>query len=511
MTSFKSHMMSGAALVALVSSTGAYADVTPEQVWSDWQAYMAASGYTLTATEARSGDELAITNIVMVTEIPEEDVSITLNMAEMTLTDNGNGTVSIGLPETLPLSVLVEAEGEDPVNVAASYTTKDWSGVVSGDPDNILYTYSAALLGLAIDEITVDQVTLPMSTIGKAEMSVANIAGSSTSKSGALYEIAQKITAGAVSYVVDATDPDGAEGRLILQGSADSMDTAVVAALPADGDMNDMGAMLKQGFAVDATLSFTGGSMDVNFNDTGEIFQLKSNSDTSDFGVAMNEDGLSYAISSTAQDISVAGTDIPFPVELSAQENGLSLQMPVSARDELQPFGMDVTLADFVMSDLLWGLVDPTGQLPRDPATVAVALSGTAKLLVDIMDPMAVAQSSVGGAQPGELHSLDVTGLTVRAAGAELLGDGAFTFDNSDLTTFDGLPAPTGKLNLALAGGNGLLDKLVAMGLIPDQEASGVRMMMGLFAVPGSEPDTLTSTIEVQGNGQIFANGQRIQ
>ena len=511
MASLKSPALTGAALAALLSSTAAYADVTPEQVWADWKAYMAASGYTMTASEARVGDALQVTDIVMVTEIPEEDVSLTLTMSEMTLTDNGNGTVSIGLPETLPFGVLVEAPGEAPVNVTASYTTKDWSGVASGDPDNLLFTYSASELGLAIDEITVDQVTLPMSTIGKAEFTMANIAGSSTSKSGALYEVAQKITTGVVSYIIDATDPDGAEGRLIFQGSADSMDTALMAALPADGDMNDMSAMLKQGFAVDATLSFTGSTMDVNFNDTGEIFQLKSNSDSSEFGVAMNEDGLNYAISSTAQDISVAGTDIPFPVELSAAENGISLQMPVSAREELQPFGMDVTLAEFVMSDLLWGLVDPTGQLPRDPATVAVALSGTAQLLVDIMDPMAMAQSSVGGAQPGELHSLDVKGLTVRAAGAELLGDGAFTFDNSDLTTFDGLPAPTGKLNLSLAGGNGLLDKLVAMGLIPDQEASGVRMMMGLFAVPGSEPDTLTSTIEVQGNGQIFANGQRIQ
>jgi hypothetical protein len=62
-----------------------------------------------------------------------------------------------------------------------------------------------------------------------------------------------------------------------------------------------------------------------------------------------------------------------------------------------------------------------------------------------------------------------------------------------------------------LRGGNALLDTLVSMGLVPEQEAAGARMMMGLFAVAGAEPDTLNSTIEVQGNGQIFANGQRIQ
>ncbi len=511
MTSLNSTALRSAALVTLLSTTATFADVTSEQVWADWQAYMGASGYSLSATETRNGDALDVTDIVMVTEIPEEDVKVTLTMGQMSLVDNGNGTVSIELPETLPVGVLVEAAGEDPVNVVASYTTKDWSGIVSGDPDDIIYTYSAAEIGLAIDELTFDEVTVPMSAIGKVEMKIANLAASSKSKSGALYEIAQKITTGPLSYIVDATDPDGAEGRLIVQGGAASLDSAVLAALPADGDMNDMAGMLAKGFSVDGEMTFSGGSMDINFNDDGEIFQWKSTSASSAFGVGMNVDGLNYSLSSTAQDISMAGTDIPFPIEVSAQENGVSLQMPVTARDDLQPFGMDVTLADFVMSDLLWGLVDPTGQLPRDPATVAVALSGTAKLLVDLMDPMAMAQAGSGGEQPGELHSLDVKGLTVRAAGAELLGEGAFTFDNSDLTTFDGLPAPTGKLNLSLAGGNGLLDKLVAMGLIPDQEASGVRMMMGLFAVPGSAPDTLTSTIEVQGNGQIFANGQRIQ
>lgn len=511
MTSLNSPATRSAALALLLSSTAAFAEVTSDEVWNDWKAYMAASGYEMSGTETRSGDDLTITDIVMVTEIPEEDMKVTLTMAEMTLTDNGNGTVSIGFPAALPLGVRVEAPGEDPVDVSATYATTDWSSVVSGTPDELSYTYSAAEVGLSIDEITVDQVTLAMSAIGKAEMTIADLAGSSQSKSGALYEVAQKITTGAISYIVDATDPDGAEGRLILQGGADAMDTSALLALPEDGDMNDMSAMLKDGFSVEGNLSFTGGTIDVNFNDTGEIFQMKSNSESSELGVTMNADGLGYALSAKGQDISMAGTEIPIPIELSAQENGFSLQMPVSARDEVQPFGLDVTLADFVMSDLIWSLLDPTGQLPRDAATLSVALAGTAKLLVDVMDPMAMAQMGAGGAQPGELHSLDVSNLKVSAAGAELLGDGAFTFDNSDLTTFDGLPAPTGKLNLSLAGGNGLLDKLVAMGLIPDQDASGVRMMMGLFAVPGSAPDTLSSTIEVQGNGQIFANGQRIQ
>ena len=54
---------------------------------------------------------------------------------------------------------------------------------------------------------------------------------------------------------------------------------------------------------------------------------------------------------------------------------------------------------------------------------------------------------------------------------AELTAQGNFTFDNSDLTTFAGIPAPTGKIDVKATGVNALLDTLVAMGLVPQDQA----------------------------------------
>ena len=101
--------------------------------------------------------------------------------------------------------------------------------------------------------------------------------------------------------------------------------------------------------------------------------------------------------------------------------------------------------------------------------------------------------------------------LVVDAAGARLEGQGDVTFDNTDQTTFPGMPKPVGAVDLSLVGGNGLLDKLVGMGMLPEEQAMGARMMMGLFAVPGTEPDTLSSKIEFTEDGQVLANGQRIK
>jgi hypothetical protein len=111
---------------------------------------------------------------------------------------------------------------------------------------------------------------------------------------------------------------------------------------------------------------------------------------------------------------------------------------------------------------------------------------------------------------PGELNALDLTQLQLKLAGAQVDGKGALTFDNTDLTTFQGVPAPTGQIDVTLTGINALLDTLVAMGLIPEDQVMGARMMLAMFAKPGETPDTLVSTIEFKDKG-LYANGQRLQ
>jgi len=125
---------------------------------------------------------------------------------------------------------------------------------------------------------------------------------------------------------------------------------------------------------------------------------------------------------------------------------------------------------------------------------------------VDLLDETAM-NSDI---PPGTLQSLDIAALQLTVGGAEFTGNGALTFDNTDLTTFDGMPVPTGKINLKLVGGNGLLDTLIALGIIPEDQAMTGRMMMGMFARPGDGPDTLTSTLEFKDKG-FFANGMQLQ
>jgi hypothetical protein len=172
---------------------------------------------------------------------------------------------------------------------------------------------------------------------------------------------------------------------------------------------------------------------------------------------------------------------------------------------------MGLTLSDFTMSEALWSIFDPAAQLPRDPATVALDLTGKARVLFDFLDPAVAASLEQSGEAPVELNALTINKLLVSLVGTSLSGSGAFTFDNSDLATFDGIPRPAGQIDLKLVGANALLDKLIAMGFVADEEAMGARMMMGMLAVPGEDPDTLNSKLEINNQGHVLANGQRIK
>jgi hypothetical protein len=272
-----------------------------------------------------------------------------------------------------------------------------------------------------------------------------------------------------------------------------------------------MAVNLANGFAFDGTLKTGASTSSFNIQAEGDIVTGTTASGGSDFAMAMDKGGMRLDGIATGIDYAIQGSEIPFPLNIKAAELGLGFDMPISASDTPEDFGLRLRLGDLAVDDMIWMLIDPTGGLPHDPATLIVDLAGKANWLVDIMDPANAALLEGGEDTPAELHALTLKELQVKLAGAELTGSGDFTFDNSDLETFDGVPAPDGALELKLTGGNTLLDKLIAMGLVPAEEATGIRMMMALFAQKGDGEDTLTSRIEVKPDGQVTANGQRLQ
>ena len=507
MAQFKSAACSAAAISIFMTGSAAYADVTAQQVWDDWKEYMVGFGYELQARESISGNTLVVDDLVMNVVLPEEEGSMTMSLGQFQFTDIGDGTVSMSIPAELPLKFSIKPVEGETVDALIDYNTSGYSVVISGEPEDMTYNYSVAKMDIALSELLVDGTPVDL-ILGS--MSVSDLVGSSNMKIGNLRSTTQRMTTGPVTFKADFTDPEG-PGRMQIDGNYSSMGFAGGGTIPSSMDPNNVAEMLNSGFAFEGGFEFGSGGSEFTFTEEDQTLEGSTSTGGGTLDIGMDTNGLNYAGQASDYRIQMIGGELPFPIEMAMQKAAFNLLMPVTGSEEEQDFAFGLTLGDFTMSELLWTIFDSGAQLPRDPATVALDLTGKVKLMVDLLDPGSMEAVERGEAEPGELTELDIKGLTVSLAGAKLTGEGGFTFDNSDKVTFDGMPAPTGEIDFKLEGGNGLLDKLVAMGLLPEDQAMGARMMMGLFAVPGPGEDTLNSKIEVTGDGQVKANGQRLR
>jgi hypothetical protein len=226
---------------------------------------------------------------------------------------------------------------------------------------------------------------------------------------------------------------------------------------------------------------------------------------------AMDSDALRYDVQATDQAFTLSGPEMPLPLDVRMAESAFRVTAPIAKAEDPQDMAFGLTLRGFEMSDLLWNVFDPGAALPRDPATIAMDITGQVTPFFNLFDPEQMAMLEATGGTPIELNALTLNDLTIDAAGAKLGGSGSFTFDNDDLQTFGGFPRPNGEINVTLDGANSLIDKLIAMGLLTNEDAMGARMMMSMFAVPGQGPDSLKSTLTINDQGHVLANGMRIQ
>jgi uncharacterized protein DUF2125 len=488
------------ALPVTLASTPLWADLTPAEVWGDWRQYMQSMGYQVEASEAFDGADLTVSDVTLKMDMAEEGGDFSLSLGTLRFEPEGDGAVNIRMPNVMP--------EDEPVSMVLNYAQTAPVMRASGSAEALQYDYAAdsislTLAGLKVGEESYTEEEAKFTLTGSGVSSRTEMTGTDTRR----YDQSGRI--GSLQYDVVMKTPED-PARVAVKGGVDQVVFDGSGALPMIDAGADVAAMMREGLTFEGSFTAGAGHTDMQVSDpeNGE-FQLVSSSTGAKLGVAMGPQGLSYNGGQQDIEVSVTAADMPFPIQFSMAESAFNLKMPVMKSEEPQDFAFGVKLDSFKMSDMIWGIFDPTGQLPRDPATLVVDLSGKAKLLFELMDPEVTA--TMGDEAPGEIHELNVNEVTLDVAGAEFDATGAITFDNEDMQTVPGMPKPVGALDLSLIGGVALLDKLVTMGLIPQEQALGARMMMGLFTVPGEGEDSLTSRIEFTEEGGILANGQQIK
>ena len=478
------------------------ADVTAQEVWTDWQDLLARYGAEITTTgQTQSGGTLTVSGLAAAFSIEGGDMS--LNIGDISFAEQGDGTVLVTMPDTMPFDMSFTDPDGKTGKVGFTMGQPGGTLIASGGPDNMRYDFDYPTMTLG--DFTIEGDDLPPDAPLEIDMVASGITGFMAMQAGDVRSYESESTVASIAMSVSFEDPS--EGSGSFGFSMSDLTQAVRGAFP-DIDMNMSAAELATaGLSQTGTGTYGPSTFEFTANGPDGVMEMATAAESGTIDINFGMDGLNYGGVTNGITMTVGGSAMPFPMPLTfaMQKSEGRIIMPMVPNPETeQDFGIVMSFEGLEIDKILWNMFDPAEQLPRDPATLIIDLGGSVLLTEDFTSPEYA--ENMDAAPPGTIESLDINAIELKLAGAELTGEGDFAFNN-DM----GMPVPSGTASLMLKGGNTLLDTLVGMGLLPEDQAMGARMMLGLFARPGDGPDTLVSTIEVNEDGSILANGQRIK
>ncbi len=482
--------------LALAAASPAFAEATAADLWAEWQAQAGLTGQTISADVTPTENGLALRNFTTLTQ--QEEFSARGVMEEVLLTENPDGTVTATFSELYTMTFTFEIEpGDPPGNIEILMRHEGLNAVVSGDPGARAYVYTADRLTFTEGEIWGGGDVPPTIDLSMEMTDLATtyrVFGTDLET----MRFSSEASIGGLSMSLEVTPPANAPGRLkmgLMVGTMQSTSSGSVLSL---GTLNQVNGTIPPGFEIDGDFTYGPLDLEFSFDEPGQAFAVLYGNEGGSLGVNFSEDAIGYDIMAQGMQTRVTGSELPVPVELAVASSELSFQIPLAAGPAPQDVAIRLAVEELTVGDSLWSMIDPGQSIPRDPATVVLDATGQVQLFVNLMglDPEALATP------PGELRGVSVSELRLSAGGASLSGTADLTFAPGQV-----VPMPVGSANLQLSGGNGLLDTLIAGGMVPAQQGAFVRGAIAAFARPGAGPDTLETSVEFAPDGTVTANG----
>lgn len=485
---------------ALMTGTTALADVTAQDVWDQWQDSMSTMGDGAVSVGSESYENGILTVSDLSLDFSDDMSTVTVDMGDLVFEEQGDGTVSIAMADSYPVSITSD---EETVNLTVVQSGVDL--IAGGTPDAMSYDLTADQYAIILDSI---EGSTPAPE-GDLRVAMNNVTGTYAVSGDDLRDMSYDLSIDSVDLLADLTEAE-TDTTVLMSGKINSLLVDANVTMPPDADFeNAPDDAFAQGLAMAADYSIEGSDYIFDITETGQSTSGTISTGESMVDVSLDSDAMLYDVNVNGVQMQIETPDLPFPVDVSLADYGILIDMPLASTEEARDFALGLNLSELTVNEEVWSMIDPAGQLDHGPATVALDLTGEGKLFFDLMDPEQQQAAAMAG-MPGELNTLTLENLLISAVGANVTGSGGFTFDNTDLQTIPGVPRPEGSVTIDISGANTLIDNLVAMGLLPDDQAMMGRMMMGMFARSTGD-DQLQSVIEVNEQGHVLANGQRLQ
>jgi len=477
-----------------LSAGGAFADITPQDVWAAMRNQMESMGYEVTfETAADTPQSLVLSSVRSVVAIPDGG-SVEMDMGGMRFDADGSGGVTGdfgGLTMAMTVANVTGETFEASLGVEGAGLELQYSGTpdaIEGAFNWPVATYR--LTGLRVEGKDIDATGAVTASGAKGTYRYVTSDGGQS--------IESEIAVGRVDVEGEFHDPAEEPSDLSL-----NMSVSDLAATASGVQANFLMGNIPEGDGA-SRVTYGAGDMTVAISGQEGDLTLRAGVSSGHIASGMSGGALTYSDSSNDFQMSAEGSIMPIPpVSVKIASTETDLRIPLTASEDPQDFALKLVFDGLELSDTVWALFDPTAMLSHDPATLSLDASGQAVLSVDLATLTENPEAMADG-PPGEMRSVALNGLLVRAMGAELSASGQGEFP-------PGFPFPLGSVDINASGVMTLIQNLTQLGLLDPGSAGMAQMSLGMFAKPGDGPDTWVSKIEMTMDKGLLVNGQPMQ
>ena len=537
--------LASSAIALIVAAGPSFAELTPAQVWEDYSDYLTSMGYEVTVgSQDESDGTLTLTDVGLSANIEQpagegEATSASVftgNIPTLKFEQLDADKVRTVMEGEMVMKSVTEIPDAEPVEFEMTMAAPDNETISSGSVEDMLHEFNMpslvtkAYFGDALPGAAEGEPPLTL-TITESTGQYRTVKGENT-------ELTYDMVSKAMDVALNMSEPDAPDGtegtgKFAGQFKIDGLNFTGTTTLP--GDVENMAERLdlalNAGFVADGKVELGAMTGDLSLEGLSDPSAPQDGTGTftnepGELTVSMSKDGLKYGGSSGGGNVEANIEGLPFPITYAIDGAAFDLAFPVSKSEESQPFALKYAIEGLTLGDGIWDMFDPSKQLSRDPANLTIDVAGDATVTNDLFDPefgqqmaaqsaidpetgMAAADPETGVAPAPDMpfmpESLKINEFVLQAVGvdANVTGDLAFT---------DMSQPPVGQIDGDFKGINALLDKLVAMGIIPEEQIMGPRMMLAMFAKPvDGDADHLETKLEFKDDGSILANGQRVK
>ncbi len=467
---------------SLAGTTPAFADLSPTDALERYLDMAEAMGSDLTVEEKTQDGETIIWRGITTTD-PKTGSTATLE--SLTASPVDDNTVRIDLGPSIIANILDEAGDMPPFRFDIALV--DNQVTLSEDGARLNASYSGKSMTMSSSSDTQD---IPL----KLNMSAMDMFGTYAFEGNT--RVDGSFTSGPMDIIYAIADD---EMNLLSNSKIASTEMSFGTDLPEDGEMAAFVDGDKNG---SFTYTFKDIATKTSFAEDGvPAASIESNAALA-AGTMTIQDG-AFALLGDANDLSyTVQPPIPGMPPMSASMASATANMTMTAGEagETAPMAIAFTLNELVLDDAVWNMFDPTGAIPRDPATLRLDLGADLTWMVDDFE-----DAAQNGAPPFIPESMELRELFLTLGGATISASGQGTMSMAT-------GVPSGTATIDLKGVTTLITTLSQIGLVPVPQAMMAQGMLPQFTRPGPDGgDHMISDIEAKPDGSIYVNGTRIK